>query len=75
MYTVLFVSANKGEWVNERPNPRDGFCYAWVYNADAPMLSELGGVLVCSANGGICRAGEYQHPIPLATLGKGLSIS
>lgn len=55
MYTVLFVSPNKEEWPGERPDTRDGFCYAYVYNADDPMLSELGGVLVEGANGGLCR--------------------
>lgn len=55
MYTVLFVSPNKDEWGGERPNPKDGCCCAYVYNADAPTSSELGEVCVEGANGGLNR--------------------
>ena len=54
MYAVLAVSRNKEEWEFERPN-RNGECLAYVYNANDPLFSEYGDVIVEGANGGIIR--------------------
>ena len=55
MYTILFVSPDKEKWPGERPDPKDGFCYAYVYNTDTPIFSALGGVGIEGANGGLVR--------------------
>lgn len=55
MYTILFVSPNKEKWPEERPEPKEGFCYAYVYNADAPLCSEFGEVGIEGINGGLNR--------------------
>lgn len=54
MYTVLGVSRNKEEWGFERPT-HNGECLAYVYNANDPLFSEYGDVIVEGANGGIIR--------------------
>lgn len=55
MYTILFVSPDKEKWPGERPDSKDGFCYAYVYNTDTPIFSALGGVGIEGANGGLVR--------------------
>lgn len=54
MYCVLFVSREKQYWDTERPDS-NGYCYAYVYNATDPILSEYGDVRIQGANGGIIR--------------------
>lgn len=53
-YTVLSVGNDKEEWNLERAD-NHGRCYAYVYNADHPELSEYGEVQIVSANGGLMR--------------------
>lgn len=53
-YTVLSVGNDKQEWNLERAD-NHGRCYAYVYNADHPELSEYGEVQIVSANGGLMR--------------------
>ena len=49
-----FVRNDKEEWNLERAD-NHGRCYAYVYNADHPELSEYGEVQIVSANGGLMR--------------------
>lgn len=53
-YTVLSVGNDKEEWNLERVD-KYGRCFAYVYNADHPELSEYGEVQIVSANGGLMR--------------------
>ena len=53
-YAVLAVGNDKEEWQFERAD-KNGICYAYVYNADHPELSEYGEVQIASANGGLMR--------------------
>lgn len=54
LYAVLYVGADKSDWKYERPD-REGFCLAYVYNADRPEFSEYGSIQVTVANGGLVR--------------------
>lgn len=54
LYAVLFVGSDKEEWEYERPD-REGFCLAYVYNADNPEFSEYGSIQITAANGGLVR--------------------
>lgn len=56
LYTFLYVNeAEEDNWEEEREELKDGYLYAYVYNADDDLCSEFGSVQVAPKNGGITR--------------------
>ena len=55
MYAMLYVSAHEEEWEYDMEDIEGRSVVAYVYNADHPELSELGGVSIRPSFGGLVR--------------------
>ena len=52
---VLFVSDHREEWPMDAADLDEGYTFAYVYNADDPLMSEFGTIGIRTCGGGLIR--------------------
>jgi len=57
MYSILYVSSDKEEWVFDRKDLVDGYPLSYVFNQDDPDCSEYGPIKIMPRFGGVIRLG------------------
>lgn len=55
--SFLYVSDYEEEWEMDNEDLADGYVYAYVYNYDMPLFSEIGSIAVEPRFGGLVRVG------------------
>lgn len=55
LYSFLYVSDHKDEWVCDNDDLKDGYAYAYVWNKTDEWCSEIGSIGVRGKFGGIIR--------------------
>lgn len=53
--TLLFVSENQEEWIQDQQDLKNKTAFVYVYNLDDPMSSEFGTIGIVGKNGGVSR--------------------
>lgn len=57
MYSILYVSPDKEEWVFDRKDLVDGYPLSYVVNQDDPDCSDYGSIKIMPRFGGVIRLG------------------
>ena len=57
MYSMFYVSDEEEEWEMDHEDIESQMACVYVYNEDAPELSEIGSIQFESINGGLVRVG------------------
>lgn len=55
LYSLMYVSKHDEEWEMDHQDLKDGYCFAYVVNADEPIFSEFGSIGIRPSIGGVVR--------------------